>query len=46
MTALGLVLVAVLVLAVAVIIGGAISVLRLRPGETAPDARPSIIETA
>lgn len=39
MTALGLVLVAVMVLAVAVIVGGAVSVLRIPPADATP--RPS-----
>ncbi len=39
MTALGLVLVSVL--AVAVIIGGAVSVLRIRPGDSAPREQPA-----
>ncbi len=41
MTALGFVLVAVLVLAVAVIIGGAVSVLRIRPGDAALPEQPA-----
>jgi hypothetical protein len=41
MTALGLVLVAVVVLAVAVIVGGAISVLRVRRHDAAAQEQPS-----
>jgi hypothetical protein len=41
MTALGLVLVAVVILAVAVIVGGAVSVLRIRPRDTAAQEQPT-----
>jgi hypothetical protein len=41
MTALGLVLVAVVILAVAVLVGGAVSVLRVRPHDGAVVPRPS-----
>ena len=40
MTVLELVLIAVVILALAVIVGGAISVLRIRPVETAPQEQP------
>ena len=41
MTSLGLVLIAVVILAAAVIVGGAISVLHIGPGEAAPREQPS-----
>lgn len=41
MTALGLVLLAVMVLAIAVIVGGAVSVWRIGPGEVSSPERPS-----
>lgn len=42
MAALGLALVAVAILALALIIGGAISVFRISPTDTAPQGEPSL----